>query len=138
MTIGFTIPGTESYITGGDTDIIPDKGMSRSSTSRVRVAKFGDGYEQRLVDGINSIEESFSVNFSNRDRTDIDDIERFFASREGTSFDFTIPDSNVDSGNYPDGTHETTIKVVCAAFSTNYDNDRTYSCSATFRRVYEA
>ena len=137
MTIGFIIPATESYVTA-ETTIIPDKGMSRSSKSRVRIAKFGDGYEQRFVDGINFIDESFSVNFSNRDRTDIDDIERFLASRQADSFNFTIPDSNVDSGNYPDGTHETTIKVVCEAFSVNYDNDRTYSCSATFRRGYEA
>jgi phage-related protein len=129
MTIGFTIPATESYVTVA-TDIRPDKGMSRSSNARVRVAKFGDGYEQRFVDGINFIEESFSVSFSNRTKESIDDIERFFASRKGTSFDFTIPDTN-NSG-------ETTIKVVCAAFSVKYDNDKTYSCSTTFRRVYEA
>jgi len=132
--VGFTIPSTESYIEGSSNiEVKPDKGLSRSSTSRVRVAKFGDGYEQRLVDGINFIDESFSVNFSNRTKESIDDIERFFASREGNSFDFTIPDTN-GSGSPP----VTTIKVVCGAFSTKYDNDRTYSCSATFRRVYEA
>tara|TARA_Y100000758_G_scaffold291129_1_gene245246 strand:- start:1078 stop:1491 length:414 start_codon:yes stop_codon:yes gene_type:complete len=137
MTLGFTIPVSESYVDVA-TDIIPDRGMSRSSTSRVRVAKFGDGYEQRFVDGINFIQESFSVKFSNRTKESIDDIERFLASREGNYFEFTIPDSNQtsDVGDLTAG--ETTIKVVCEGFSVNYDNDRTYSCSTTFRRVYEA
>ena len=60
MTIGFTIPASESYVSV-DTAITPDKGMSRKGSSRLRIAKFGDGYEQRIVDGINNVEEQYSV-----------------------------------------------------------------------------
>ena len=58
------------------------------------------------------------------------DIVKFFDTRVAASFNFTIPDTN-NSG-------ETTIKVVCNSYNTTYNNDTTYSCSATFRRVYEA
>ena len=129
MAIGFIIPASESYVSA-DTTVTPDRGLSRKAISRVRVAKFGDGYEQRIVDGINNIEESYRVKFSNRAKASVDDIVAFFESRKGASFNFTIPDTN-NSG-------ETTIKVVCGDYSLNYDNDTTYSCSATFRRVYEA
>ena len=132
MTIGFTIPITEPYVDAA-TNITPDKGMSRSSKPRVRVAKFGDGYEQRIVDGINHLEESYSVNFGNRTRVTIDDIMAFFDSRKGASFDFTIPDNTTTEGA------EKTIRVVCEGYGLNYDNHPvSYSCNATFRRVYEA
>ena len=51
MALGFIIPASESYVSA-DTTITPDKGMSRQSKARVRVAKFGDGYEQRIINGI--------------------------------------------------------------------------------------
>jgi len=130
MTVGFTIPAAESYVSA-DTAITPDKGMARKGSSRVRTAKFGDGYEQRIVDGINNVEESYSVNFNNRAKAVIDDIVAFLESRKGASFNFTIPDSNAGSG-------ETTIKVVCKDYSLSYDNGVVCSCSTTLRRVYEA
>jgi phage-related protein len=131
MAIGFTIPASESYV-AADTLITPDKGMTKKSTSRVRVAKFGDGYEQRIADGINNVDEQYSVSFSNREKSVIDDIAAFFESRKAASFNFTIPDSNA-------GGNETTVKVVVAGYSLNYDNHPvTYSISTTLRRVYEA
>ncbi len=129
MAIGFLIPSSESYVSS-DTQIRPDRGIRKASKPRIRTAKFGDGYEQRLVDGINAIEEQYSVSFNNRPKADIDDIVKFFDTRVAASFNFTIPDTN-NSG-------ETTIKVVCNSYNTTYNNDTTYSCSATFRRVYEA
>ena len=129
MTIGFTTSATY-----GAREIAPDRGMSRKASPRIRVAKFGDGYEQRIVDGINSVEESYTVNFSNRDKEVIDDIVGYFESLGSDSFEFTIPDSKVI------GTpKETNIRVVCSQYSLNYDNHPvSYSCNATFRRVYEA
>ena len=133
--IGFTIPGTESYVSA-NTDVIPDRGMGRDSNSRIRVAKFGDGYEQRLVDGINNIEESYKVDFGTRAKEDVDDIVAFFESRKGAYFDFRIPDSN-GSGTLSSGDKYSTIKVVVDKYSMSYDYDDFHSCSATFRRVYE-
>ena len=108
----------------------PDKNLSRTSAPRVLKATFGDGYEQRLADGINNIQEEYSIAFNNRTKEEIDDITAFFASKNGvTSFDFTIPDSN-NSG-------KSTIKVVCEEYSQNYTYGDFYGCTAMFRRVYE-
>ena len=122
MAIGFLVGGVS---------IRPDKSLKRSSKPKVHLATFGDGYEQRLADGINSVKEDYSVSFNTRTKSEIDDIVAYFESLKGvTAFNFTIPDSN-NSG-------ETTIKVVCDTFDISYDYDNFYSCSAKFRRVYEA
>ena len=128
--IGFAVTG----ITG---QVVPDKGLSRSSSPKVRSAQFGDGYEQRLADGLNSLEETFAVTFSNRAKAEADDINAFFNTNKGvTSFDFTFPDSNSGT-NDSTGNPVTTIKVVCSEWSQNYTDLRGSSISATFKRVYE-
>ena len=87
---------------------------------------------------INTIKETFSVSFNNRPKAEIDDIIAFFDNKNGTSplngstaFAYTIPDSNQGGG-------ERTIQVVCESYSQTYSYDDFYSCSATFRRVYES
>jgi phage-related protein len=127
MAIGFTTSATY-----GSRNIVPDKGLGRQSQPRVRIAKFGDGYEQRIADGLNPIQETFSLTFNNREAAEIDDIIGYLASLGGvSSFDFTFPDDNGVGG-------ETTIKVVCDTYAQMYANDGYPSASATFRRVYEA
>ena len=124
MAIGFLV---------GATQIAPDRSLSRASKPRVLTAKFGDGYEQRIVDGINNIEETFAISFVNRSKAEIDDITAFFESKGGaTSFNYTIPDSNVSPS------YEKTIKVVCDTYNTVYVQTDCYTCTAQFRRVYEA
>tara|TARA_Y100000766_G_C18877373_1_gene591518 strand:+ start:348 stop:731 length:384 start_codon:yes stop_codon:yes gene_type:complete len=116
----------------GSRTIIPDKGMSRSNEPLVFVAEFGDGYQQRVANGINNLKQEFSVSFATREKAEIDDIVGFFESTNGvTAFDFTFPDTNA-SGN------EETVKVYVTQFSQNWDYDNFYTLSATFRRVYEA
>lgn len=127
MALGFTT--TASY---GSRQVLPDRGLARSSTPRVLVARFGDGYEQRLADGINNINETFQVTFNNRTKEEIDDITGYFASLNGvTAFTYTIPDDNAGGG-------ERAIKVICETYNQNYSYGDFYSASATFRRVYEA
>lgn len=127
MAIGFNT--TSSH---GNRDIVPDRALARTSRPRVLKVQFGDGYEQRVAEGINNINESYAVTLNNRPKAEIDDVVAFLDSRNGvTAFDFTIPDTN-------GGGNETTIKVVCEDYGLTYNNDEGYSCSATFRRVYEA
>lgn len=96
------------------------------------MVSFGDGYEQRVANGINALSQQFSVNFKTRPKAEIDDIVAFFVSRGGvTAFDFVVPDSN-ESGS------EKTYKVVCESWSKTFAYDDFYSASATFRRVYES
>ena len=109
----------------------PDKGFTRQSTPRTMVTTFGDGYEQRIANGINNLQETYGLSFNNRTKEEIDDITAFFANKGAvTAFNFTIPDSN-NSG-------ETTVKVVCDNWSQAYRYGDYYGCTATFRRVYEA
>jgi len=129
MTIGFAISGTN--ITSAT--IVPDKTLARSSKPRVKSAKYGDGYEQRAKAGLNSIEESFTVAFVNREKAIIDDINKFFEDKAGvTSFDFTIPDTDNTTT-----TGEKTIRVVCPEWNTQYSNSNHYSLSASFVRIYQ-
>lgn len=108
-----------------------DKFMTVTTAPRVLVARFGDGYEQRLADGINTIEEQYEVSFLNRPKAEIDDLIVYFDAKGGvTSFNFTIPDTNASP-------QEKVVKVVCANYTRVYVNTNCYSCTATFRRVYE-
>ena len=124
MAIGFTDLGA------GQRN--PDKTLTRNNKPRVIKIQFGDGYEQRVQEGINNITQNFSVSFNNRPKAEIDDIMAFLDNKAGTTaFDFTYPDTNA-SGN------ERTVKVVCEDYTQTYSFDDFYSCTATFRRVYEA
>ena len=128
MAIGF-------LLLNGSTRAIPDKGFSRDDTPVMFNAKFGDGYEQRVLNGINPLQSEFTVSFTTRAKIEIDDIIALFTSKAGvTAFNWTIPDTN---GTENSNT-ETTIKVVCDKWSQTYDYDNFYSASATFRRVYES
>lgn len=125
MAIGFTL-------LDGSTQAIPDRGLQHQTQNRVLKISFGDGYEQRLVDGINHKIQTFNVRFNNRTDDDADDIIAFFDNKKGvTAFDYTYPDTNAGGG-------ETTIKVVCESYNLNYVNDDHSSVDATFRRVYES
>jgi len=128
MAIGFEISGT-----GITTEtIVPDKTLTRKSNPRILSAKFGDGYEQRAKAGLNSIEEDYDVNFTNRPKASADDLVKFFDGKAGvTSFNFTIPDTNDTTA-----TGEKTIKVVCSEWNTTYANGEHYNVSAKFKRVY--
>jgi len=124
MAIGFIYNGSD-YAT-------PDKSMTRNSKPSVQVAKFGDGYEQRIIKGINNIAEEYSVSFRQREKAFIDDVITFLDDKAGvTHFIFRIPDTN-SSGN------EKAIKVVCDSYSTVYEYGDYYSLTATLRRVFEA
>jgi phage-related protein len=58
---------------------------------RVRTAAFGDGYEQRLADGINNAPRSWSLGFT-RPTAEADAILAFFEARNGAeAFDWTPP-----------------------------------------------
>jgi len=126
MAIGFIYTGT-TYAT-------PDKSMTKTSTPRMRTAKFGDGYEQRIVDGINNLEESYSLSFKTRLKADIDDIVAFLDTKAGvTKFTLTLPDTNNTTR-----TGERDVKVVSTNYSVTYDYDNFYSLSLTLKRVFEA
>lgn len=127
MALGFNVGGSLGAV-------VPDKTMTRKAKPSVHLAKFGDGYEQRVANGINSIKETYSVSFRHRAKADIDDIVDFLDTKAGvTKFAFTVPDTNNTTT-----TGEHTVQVVCDTYDTNFEHDDFYTLTATFRRVYEA
>jgi len=133
----FTIPAASVDSikdTSGSTDFeaVADRGLSRSSTHRVLTAKFGDGYEQRVLDGINTKNDQFSISFNNREAEDINLIAEYLDTKAGLSFDFTITDTF--SGG---ALSNSTIKVVCEQYNISYPHTSVHSLSANLRRVYE-
>ena len=119
-------------ITGFSAPVQPDKGLTRSNTPRVLLANFGDGYEQRLADGINVLNQDMNISFSTRPKAEIDDLVAFFESLGGVDkFKFNLEDSN-------EGSNTETILCVCQDWNQSWAYDNFYSLTTTFRRVYES
>jgi len=133
MAFSFLLEDGLEY-TGGttsNTSVTIDKGLTRNITPAVRTAQFGDGYQQRVADGIHPIAEKLNVKFSNRPKVEIDAIASTFTTRAGvTSFDFIV-------GNEQASGNQETIKVVCQSWNISYNFDQSYSLTAGFLRVYE-
>lgn len=108
---------------GSNTDAVIDRGAGRTTARRILSAKFGDGYEQRVLDGINNIEETYSISFKNRAQAEINTIADFLDDQPPAPFQFYIGDD--------------TVYVICDSYSISYGHDSVYSLSAQFRRVYQ-
>ena len=72
-----------------DVNIIPDKGLKTDQQPRTLKASYGDGYQQRVVAGINNIPESWSLTWNNRALNDANQIIKFLEDHKGvTAFDW--------------------------------------------------
>lgn len=104
---------------------LPSIGFNSSSTPRVRTAKYGDGYVQRVPDGINNIDQTWELQFQSQEIDTANSIENFLAARGGSvSFSWLPPGETSE------------VRVICPKWSKNYESSITRSISATFERVY--
>lgn len=104
---------------------VPDKGLTCSIITRVKGIAFGDGYEQRVGDGINTVIESWSPNFTLRTRAEINAIDAFLRLHGGVlSFDWLSPGGIMK-------------RFKCPTWSPVYNHDGDCSLSATFQQVFE-
>jgi phage-related protein len=93
---------------------------------RVLGAKFGDGYEQRLPDGINNMPQAWDLNFEQVDNAIADDITNFLRARAGwEAFDWTPKWGTV------------AIRVKCPKWSRSPDGEALSRISARFEQVFE-
>tara|TARA_Y100000385_G_C12952767_1_gene576211 strand:+ start:162 stop:608 length:447 start_codon:yes stop_codon:yes gene_type:complete len=104
-------------------DFAFDKNTQRKTKIRVLTAGFGDGYEQRIRNGINSKEETFSVTFNNRSNEEIQVLSAFLDNKAGANFDITF--------------NGETLKVTSEEYSTTYNQTSIHSLTTELRRVYE-
>ena len=70
---------------------IPDIPVRRNETQRMRIAQFGDGYSQRTLDGINSLERRWTVTFENREKEIVVAMLEFLTNQKGRAFAFQEP-----------------------------------------------
>lgn len=104
---------------------IPSVGVRQSTAPRVRRVQFGDGYQQRVADGINTRQETWNLAFNGLTDTVASEIDTFLVDRNAVeAFDWTTPDGRA-------------IKVVCDEWSRDYSEPDVNTITATFRRVYE-
>ena len=129
-TFSLTIPisGVSSGVPAAPIEYPVDRGMARETQHRVLTAKFGDGYEQRVLDGINTKLDTFNVSFKNKSASSINLLAAYLDAKAADSFDFTVTDQAGD----------TTIKVVSGgAYNIGYAREGVHSLTTTFVRVYE-
>lgn len=58
---------------------------------RVKETQFGDGYRQRVVDGINSVEDSWQLSLDKTFKSEAKTLKDFLVSRAGLPFWWTPP-----------------------------------------------
>ena len=104
----------------------PDFGAAKKSQPTVRVAKFGDGYEQRIQFGINQNPKTWDLRWTAASNTTADAIETFLDARAGVeSFDWTPIDES------------TSYKFVCRQWQREHQYADINTITATFEQVFE-
>ena len=106
--------------------VTPTYGAQKSSAPNFRIARFGDGYEQRTTFGLNQNPKQWDLTW-NVSETDADTIETFLDARaaDGVSFEWT-----------PLG-ESTEYKWVCEQWSKSIPYLNRATITATFRQVFE-
>lgn len=104
----------------------PEFGSSGQATPNVTVNKFGDSYEQRVAQGMNSVKESWSLTFAQRESAEFTAIAAFLVARGGVeAFNWTTPEGNA-------------IVAVCRAWNKLPQKGSRWTVTATFEQVFES
>ena len=107
-------------------DYKPVYTASKSSSPNTRVVRLGDGYEHRLLFGLNQNPKIWSLTFD-QDTENADVIAAFLDDRAADSdaFEWTPPYES------------TSYKWVCESWSREIYNPDRARITATFRQVFE-
>lgn len=104
----------------------PTYSASKQSSPKTRTVTFGDGYQQRLLYGLNQNPKQWSLTFSVSD-DDADIIEAFLDARaaDSQSFTWTPPDT------------ATEYKWICSTWTRELFDYQRSRITATFTQVFE-
>lgn len=105
----------------------PSRGFSSDITPSVHTAKFGDGYAQRVIHGINNIASVWNLQFTSQPLADAAAIVAFFEAKAGASSFTWLPPGE-----------STEVMVICSKWSKTYESEISRNITATFERVYGA
>lgn len=109
-------------------DWIPSYQSPKNTEFRLLRNKFGDGYEQRIGDGINNEEESWDLVFNSVDSSTAETMDLYLKSKKsGESFVWTPNYLNPSSEKF---------KVICTKYKINPVGYNIYDISLTFDRVF--
>jgi phage-related protein len=104
----------------------PTTSAQKSTEAKTLRAEFGDGYTQRVADGLNSVRDTYSVSWEDISRTDARLIDDFLRARGGfEAFLWTPPGATVSK------------KWICESWSVTNASTVLDSVSATFVEVFD-
>jgi phage-related protein len=107
----------------------PVSSIDEAATFSVDKMQFGDGYAQRVPNGINNGLRKWTISFTDRSLADADAMVEFWRSRYGaTSFSWRPQGFAAD------------VRVICSTYSRPIQNryldgDFVYNINATFEEV---
>ena len=106
--------------------ITPTYGVQKRSRPNTKTVKLGDGYEHRLLFGLNQNPKIFNLTFEVSE-TDADTIETFLDARavDSASFTFTPPGESSSS------------QFVCESWNKSIPYLNRARVQVTFREVFE-
>lgn len=106
--------------------IQPAVGFRKAVKPSVDIAKFGDGYSQRTVAGLNNMPATFQLTFQNQPLNVITAIENFLIARKGTEhFTWTPPG-------------ESQLKVIAIdGWDKEYTSEISRTLTVTFTQVFD-
>lgn len=112
-------------------DWVESSGTQLSEAPRVASTRFGDGYEERAPDGLNPIEQRWSVAFRGVENGVADAIVAFLRAR-------VSPVIGLEAFDWTPLWHTTAIRVVCESWSRTHGETWGESdIAAEFRQVFE-
>lgn len=108
-------------------DIAPDYGLSEESEPKVREAKFGDSYSQRITFGLNQDPKAWPISWTNITTAEANIIKDFLndCARTSQPFDWQPPE---DANTY---------KWICKKWSRRLTTYNRWTVTATFEQVFE-
>ena len=113
-------------------EIVFDRGAAREVSHKVLTASFGDGYEQRIKEGLNPKTESINIAFANRAAHEVDLLAAYLDSMVGKKisliFSYYTAQNTVA---------QETVLAVSDSYNITYLYDTARTLTTTFRRVYE-
>ena len=108
-------------------NVEPSFPVRKRSKPRTRTVRFGDGYEHRLLFGLNQNPKVFDLTWNNLTETDSDTIETFLDARavDGASFTYTPPNES------------SSMQFKCEEWDKNMEFPTRATITATFIQVFE-
>ena len=100
------------------------------NSPKVKINSFGNGYQQRIQDGLNNNLIQFSLNFDNRSENETVSILHFLKQRAGNeSFIYNLPTI------YAKSTSNLNTSFICLQWNVDFSSYNNYSITMDFIEV---